>query len=61
MQVPNASLTPGVLQPRLGKYGFVLGISPQLGCNRFESPSLPDSENLTKQWQVVMLDGTYWL
>jgi hypothetical protein len=39
----------------------VLGISPQLGCNRFESPSLPDSENLTKQWQVVMLDGTYWL
>jgi hypothetical protein len=29
--------------------GFVLGIIPQLGRNRFESPSLLDSENLTKQ------------
>ena len=34
-----------------GKYGFVLGITPQAGWNRFESPSLPDSENLTEQQQ----------
>ena len=31
--------------------GFVLGIIAQLGRNRFESPSLPDSENLTEQRQ----------
>ena len=41
--------------------GFVLGITPQLGRNRFESPSLPDSENLTEQRQrrvtLWKLDG----
>ena len=31
--------------------GFVLGISLQLDRNQFESPSLPDSENLTEQRQ----------
>ena len=30
---------------------FVLGIIPQLGRSRFESPSLLDSENLTEQRQ----------
>ena len=30
-----------------GEAGFVLGIPLQLDRNRFESPSLPDSENLT--------------
>ena len=34
-----------------GRPGFMLGIIPQLGRNRFESPSLPDSENLTEQRQ----------
>ena len=30
---------------------FVLVIISQLGRNRFESPSLPDSKNLTEQRQ----------
>ena len=30
----------------MGEAGFVLGIPLQLVRNRFESPSLPDSENL---------------
>ena len=34
-----------------GEAGFVLGIPLQLDRNQFESPSLPDSENLTEQWQ----------
>ena len=34
-----------LMRPRRGKYGCVLGINPQLGRNRFESLSLPDSEN----------------
>ena len=34
-----------------GEAGFVLGIPLQLDKNRFESPSLPDSENLTEQRQ----------
>ena len=38
-------------QPLVRLIGFVLGIIPQLGRNRFESPSLPDSENLTEQRQ----------
>ena len=38
-------------QPLIRLIGFVLGIIPQLGRNRFESLSLKDSENLTKQWQ----------
>ena len=39
------------MRPQWEKYGFVLGIIPQLGRNRFESPSLLDSENLTEQRQ----------
>ena len=38
-------------QPLIRLIGFVLGIIPQLGSNRFESPSLPDSENLIEQRQ----------
>ena len=38
-------------QPLIRLIGFVLGIIPQLGRNRFESPSLLDSENLTEQRQ----------
>ena len=34
-----------------GEAGFVLGIPLQLDTNRFESSSLPDSENLTEQRQ----------
>ena len=34
-----------------GEVGFVLGITLQLNRNRFESPSLQDSENLTEQRQ----------
>ena len=46
------SCTKGDLrQPLTRLIGFVLGIIPQLGRNRFESPSLPDSENLTEQRQ----------
>ena len=37
--------------------GFVLGIIPQLGRNRFESPSLPDSENLIGVHFIVVNDG----
>ena len=40
-----------------GKYGCVLGIIPQLGRNQFESPSLPDSENLTGVHFIVVNDG----
>ena len=32
----------------MGEAGFVLGIPLQLDRNRFESSSLPDSENLTE-------------
>ena len=39
------------MRPQCGKYGFVLGIIPQLGRNRFESPSLLNSENLIEQRQ----------
>ena len=35
----------------MGETRFVLGIPLQLDRNRFESPSLPDSENLTEQRQ----------
>ena len=35
----------------MGEARFVLGIPLQLDRNRFESPSLPDSENLTEQRQ----------
>ena len=38
-------------QPLIRLLGCVLGIIPQLGRNRFESPSHPDSENLTEQRQ----------
>ena len=38
-------------QPLIRLIGCVLGIIPQLGRNRFKSSSLPDSENLTEQWQ----------
>ena len=34
----------------------MLGIIPQLGRNRFESPSLPDSENLTGVRFIVVID-----
>ena len=37
--------------PSRGMPGFVLGVPLQLDRNRFESLSLPDSENLTKQRQ----------
>ena len=40
-----------------GEAGFVLGIPLQLDRNRFESPSLPDSENLTEQWQHRSTNG----
>ena len=42
----------------MGKYGCVLGIIPQLGWNRFESPSLPDSENLIGVHFIVVIDGS---
>ena len=35
----------------------VLGIIPQLDRNRFELPSLPDSENLTGVHFIVVNDG----
>ena len=35
-------------QPLIRLLGCVLGIIPQLGRNRFKSPSLSDSENLTE-------------
>ena len=38
-------------RPLIRLLGCVLGIIPQLGRNRFESPSLQDSENLTGQRQ----------
>ena len=41
----------------MGEYGCVLGIIPQLGRNRFESPSLLDSENLTRVRFFVVIDG----
>ena len=44
------------MQPRWGKYGCVLGTIPQLGRNRLESPSLPDSENLTGVRFIVVID-----
>ena len=46
------------MRPRWGKYGFVLGIIPQLGRNRFESLSFSNSENLTEQRQHSINDGT---
>ena len=46
------------MQPRRGEYGCVLGIIPQLGRNQFESPSLPDSENLSGVRFIVVIDGT---
>ena len=36
----------------------VLGIIPQLDRNRLESPSLPDSENLTGVHFIVVIDGS---
>ena len=42
----------------MGKYGCVLIIIPQLGRNRFKSPSLPDSENLTGVHFIVVIDGS---
>ena len=36
--------------------GCVLGIIPQLGRNRFKSPSLTDSENLTGVHFIVVID-----
>ena len=36
----------------------MLGIIPQLGRNRFESTSLPDSENLTGVRFIVVIDGS---
>ena len=36
----------------------VLGIIPQLGRNRFKSPSLPDSENLKGVRFIVVIDGS---
>ena len=43
-------------QPLIRLIGFVLGIIPQLGRNRFESPSLPDSENLIGVHFIVVID-----
>ena len=40
-----------------GISGCVLGIIPQLGRNRFESSSLPNSENLTGVHFIVVNDG----
>ena len=45
-----------LMRPRRGKYGYVLGIIPQLGRNRFESPSLLNSENLTGVRFIVVID-----
>ena len=36
----------------------MLGIILQLGRNQFESPSLPDSENLTGVRFIVVIDGS---
>ena len=36
----------------------MLGIIPQIGRNRFESPSLPNSENLTGVHFIVVIDGS---
>ena len=44
------------MRPWRGEYGCVLGIILQLGRNRFESPSLPDSENLTWAPFIVVID-----
>ena len=46
------------MRPRRGKYGCVLGIIPQLGRNRFESPSFSNSENLTGSQFIVVIDGS---
>ena len=46
------------MQPQRGEYGCELGIIPELGKNRFESPSLPDSENLTGVHFIVVIDGS---
>jgi hypothetical protein len=37
-----------------GSHGFVLGIIPQLGSNRFKSPSLPVSEKLDGRISIVV-------
>ena len=42
----------------MGKYGFVLGIIPQLGRNQFELSSLSDSENLIGVRFIVVIDGS---
>ena len=46
------------MRPQWGKYGCVLGIIPELGRNRFESLSLPDSENLTGVRFIIVIDGS---
>ena len=38
--------------------GCVFGIIPQLGRNRFESPSLQDSENLIGVCFIIVIDGS---
>ena len=38
--------------------GCVLGIFPQLGRNRFKSPSPPDSENLIGVRFIIVIDGS---
>ena len=43
---------------RDGGYGCVLGIILQLGRNQFESPSLPDSENLIGVRFIIVIDGS---
>ena len=40
----------------MGEYGCVLGIISELSRNRFESPSLPDSENLTGVRFIIVID-----
>jgi hypothetical protein len=37
-----------------GSHEFVLGKIPQLGSNRFESPSLPDSEKLNGIISIIV-------
>ena len=45
-------------QPLIRLIGCVLGIIPQLGRNRFESPSLSNSENLIGVHFIVVIDGS---
>jgi hypothetical protein len=37
-----------------GSHGFMLGIFPQLGSSRYESPSLPVSEELDGYISIVV-------